>query len=179
MENEKRIIEGCLQNDHRSQELLYNRYAPGMFGVCLRYCDNVDDAEDVLQDAFILVFSHLKTFRSEGSFEGWIKRIIINSAINFLKKKVISLAMVPIHEEIFDATIHADILSKLSEKDLLTMIRNLPPGYRTVFNLFVIDGYSHNEIAERLGFTVSNSKTQLMRAKIALRMMLIKDGYKR
>jgi RNA polymerase sigma factor (sigma-70 family) len=150
------------------QEELYNRFSGKMYAVCLRYANNSDDAQDLLQDGFIKVYRNLHKFRAEGSFEGWIRRVFVNSCIEHFRKKSLQLSKVSDKEEstIEDGDITA--LDSLAEKDIINLIQQLSPGYRTVFNLYVIEGYSHKEIAEQLGISEGTSKSQLARARSIL-----------
>src|SRR4051812_29504775 len=150
------------------QEELYNRFAPKMYAVCLRYSNNADDAQDLLQEGFIKVYRNLHRFRAEGSFEGWIRRVFVNSSIEHFRKKSVQLSRVSDREEstIEDADISA--LDSLAEKDIINLIRELSPGYRTVFNLYVVEGYSHKEIGEQLNISEGTSKSQLARARSIL-----------
>ena len=134
--NEKELIEACKNNDVRAQKLLYETFARKMMSVCLRYADNREMAEDFLQDGFIKVFSSIRSYSYEGSFEGWMRRIFVNTA-----------------------------LEKISADELMELIAQLPPGFRTVFNMFAIEGYSHREIAETLNINESTSRSQYTRAK--------------
>ena len=147
------------------QEELYNRFASKMYAVCLRYANNSDDAQDLLQEGFIKVYKNLHRFRAEGSFEGWIRRVFINSSIEHYRKKAAKLSTVSDKEEstIEDTDITA--IDTLAEKDIIRLIQDLSPGYRTVFNLYVIEGYSHREIGELLNISEGTSKSQLARAK--------------
>lgn len=153
------------------QEMLYNRYAPVMYGVSLRYTDSTAEAQDILQEGFIKVFRHLGKFRQEGSFEGWIRRIMVNTAIEHFRKKKPS-APVSEKEAYNIEETDASALDQLAEKDIIELIARLPPGYRTVFNLFVIEGFNHKEIAAMLQITEGTSKSQLARAKAALQKMV-------
>lgn len=147
------------------QEELYKRFSAKMYAVCLRYSNNSDDAQDLLQEGFIKVYRNLHRFRAEGSFEGWVRRVFVNSSIEHFRKKSIKLASVSEKEEanIEDADISA--LDTLAEKDIIKLIQELSPGYRTVFNLYVVEGYSHKEISEQLGISEGTSKSQLARAR--------------
>jgi RNA polymerase sigma-70 factor (ECF subfamily) len=139
-----------------------------MYAVCLRYANNSDDAQDLLQEGFIKVYKNLHRFRAEGSFEGWVRRVFINSSIEHYRKKQAKLTTVSDKEEntIEDSDISA--LDSLAERDIINLIQDLSPGYRTVFNLYVIEGYSHKEIGELLGISEGTSKSQLARAKSIL-----------
>jgi RNA polymerase sigma factor (sigma-70 family) len=173
---ESDIIEGCLKGDRRMQERLYERYAPKMYGVCLRYAGNAEDAQDILQDGFVKVFRHLERFRSEGSFEGWMRRIFVNTAIEQYRKKVI-LQKVDEHQEERMEDTNWNVLDKLAAKDILNALQELSPGYRTVFNLFVVEGYSHKDIASMMGISEGTSKSQLARAKGILQQMLKENRF--
>lgn len=166
--SESDLISGCIEGDRRMQEELYNRFAPKMYAVCLRYANNADDAQDLLQEGFIKVYKNLHRFRAEGSFEGWIRRVFVNSSIEHFRKKSAKLSTVSDKEEstIEDTDITA--LDNLAEKDIIRLIQDLSPGYRTVFNLYVIEGYAHKEIGELLGISEGTSKSQLARAKAIL-----------
>jgi RNA polymerase sigma factor (sigma-70 family) len=163
--SESDLIKGCIAGDRRMQEELYSRFSPKMYAVCLRYANNADDAQDLLQEGFIKVYRNLHRFRAEGSFEGWIRRVFVNTSIEHFRKKSTKLSMVTDREEntIEDADITA--IHKLAEKDIINIIQELSPGYRTVFNLYVVEGYSHKEIGELLGISEGTSKSQLARAK--------------
>jgi RNA polymerase sigma factor (sigma-70 family) len=162
------LIQGCVEGNRRMQEILYQRFSPKMYAVCLRYAGNTDDAQDLLQEGFIKVYNNLQKFRSEGSFEGWIRRIFVNTSIEHFRRKS-KLRTVQETEEtgIEDKSLTA--LDHLGEKDILNLIRELSPGYRTVFNLYVVEGYAHKEIAEMMGISEGTSKSQLARAKNILK----------
>jgi RNA polymerase sigma-70 factor (ECF subfamily) len=150
------------------QEELYRRFSPKMYAVCLRYANNTNDAQDLLQEGFIKVYRNLHRFRAEGSFEGWIRRVFVNTSIEHFRKKSAHLSSVSEREEstIEDTDITA--LDSLAEKDIISIVQELSPGYRTVFNLYVVEGYSHKEIGEMLGISEGTSKSQLARAKSIL-----------
>lgn len=153
------------------QKLLYERFSSKMYGVCLRYTENVEDANDVMQEGFIKVYKSLPKFRGEGSFEGWIRRIFINTSIEHFRKKVKLYNVNEVHENtIEDAEL--DALDSLATKDILNIINELSPGYKQVFNMHVVEGYSHKEIADILGITEGTSKSQLARAKGALKKII-------
>jgi len=168
------VFEKCLHNEPHAQEALYKAYSSRMFGVCLRYAGNRMEAEDILQEGFIKVFRNLSSVSSHEAFESWIYRIMINTAITFYKKQLKFQNEVSLKNETRDATIPEDALSKLSYNELLRILQGIPPGYRTVFNLYVIDGYSHREIGEMLGIAENTSKTQLFRAKATMRKILMR-----
>lgn len=150
------------------QEELYGRFAPKMYAVCMRYADNSNDAQDLLQEGFIKVYKNLHRFRAEGSFEGWVRRVFINSSIEHLRRKKMNLATVSEKEENTIENSDISALDNLAEKDIISLIQDLSPGYRTVFNLYVIEGYPHKEIGDLLGISEGTSKSQLARAKAIL-----------
>jgi RNA polymerase sigma factor (sigma-70 family) len=165
---ESDLIKGCIEGNRQMQEELYNRFSGKMYAVCLRYANNADDAQDLLQEGFIKVFRNLHRFRAEGSFEGWIRRVFVNSSIEHFRKKSLQLSKVSDKEE---GTIENDDISaldNLAEKDIIKLVQELSPGYRTVFNLYVIEGFSHKEIGELLGISEGTSKSQLARARSIL-----------
>lgn len=169
--SENDLIQGCIQGDRKMQRALYERFAPKMYGVCLRYASNAEEAEDILQEGFIKVFKKISSYRGEGSFEGWIRRIFVNTAIEYYRKKTY-LQPITEHEE---NTVEGNLLSvldNLAEKDIIKLVQQLSPGYRTVFNMYVVEGYTHKQIAELLGISEGTSKSQLSRAKQILQDMV-------
>lgn len=170
---ESDLIEGCMRNDRRIQEELYRRYSPRMYAVCLRYAGNAEEAEDILQEGFIKVFNKMSSFRNEGSFEGWMRRIFVNTAIEHFRRKKYLLPVTEKEENTLEGK-YTSVLDNLSAKDIMKLIRELSPGYRTVFNLYVVEGYSHKEIADQLGISEGTSKSQLSRAKVILQEMVRK-----
>lgn len=163
------LIQQCLRQDARAQRALYEQFSPKMYALCLRYVRESDDAQDVLLKAFTRVFDHLARFKGEGSFEGWIRRIVVNEALMFLRKH--KQRQMTVELEGAAATL-ADQCTQLEADDLLRLVQALPEGYRTVFNLHAIEGYSHLEIAERLGISEGTSKSQLSRARELLRQRI-------
>ncbi len=171
---EEAILRGCLKNEASAQRELYNRYSARMLAVCYRFAHNREDAEDMLQEGFIKVFSEIHTFENRGSFEGWIRRIIVHTCINILKKNkkfnesvdIIHATGVQIREESIPSIIQA--------KQVVECIRMLPIGYRTVLNLYAIEGYSHREIAQMLDIEESTSRSQYTRAKAMLEDVLVR-----
>ena len=146
---------------------LYQRVAPKMYGVCLRYAGNAEEAEDILQEGFIKVFNKIGSFRSEGSFEGWIRRIFVNTAIEHFRKKTYLQPITETEENTVEGK-YLSVLDELAEKDIIQLVQQLSPGYRTVFNMYVVEGYTHKQIAEQLGISEGTSKSQLSRAKLIL-----------
>lgn len=166
------LIEGCLGNDRASQKQLYDVMSPTMFAICLRYANSYQTAEDLLQEGFIKVFKYISKYRGEGSFEGWVKRIFVNTAIEHFRKQA---RMYPIvNLEVVDHALKAgDPGDSLELEDIQKLIQQLSPGYRTVFNLYVVEGYSHKEIAEMLDISEGTSKSQLARARYLLQKMIL------
>jgi len=179
----KKVLGEHLQEQTASAKELYERYAPGFLGICLRYCANVKDAEDVLHDGFIKIMKNLDTFkpRTSGSFEGWMKRIIVNTALNFIRdhrmeKKFLDVNTnnhgVNILEEEQEYDWFEDLAGKITQEKVMDMIRGLPVGYRTVFNMYVFESFTHKEIAKTLHCSENTSKSQLSKARAMLRKML-------
>ena len=173
MYTDKELIERCLENDPRAQEFLYKRFSRRMYGVCLRFARNTLEADDILQEGFIKVFTFLKDFRQDGSLEGWIRRTIVNTAINYYHSKENEWKETSIEKAESYKSVSEDALDMISTADLLDIIRELPEGYRMVFNLYVIEGYNHQEIAEMLNISENTSKSQLSRARMALQDRLV------
>ncbi|MBE2231322.1 MAG: RNA polymerase sigma factor [Chitinophagaceae bacterium] len=149
------------------QEALYQRFSPRMYAVCLRYAGNTEEAEDILQEGFVKVFRKLESFRNEGSFEGWIRRIFVNTAIEHFRRKKYLLPVTEKEENTLEAR-NTSVLDDLSARDIMAIVQELSPGYRTVFNLYVVEGFTHKEIADILGISEGTSKSQLSRAKVIL-----------
>ncbi|HYV90579.1 MAG TPA: sigma-70 family RNA polymerase sigma factor [Chitinophagales bacterium] len=170
--SEEDLITGCIGGDHKMQEELYKAFAPRMFVICLRYASSYPEAEDMMQEGFIRAFGNLSKFRNEGSFEGWMKRIFINTAIEGYRKNHSSNGTLEV-EEMKNDLVQKDDFHYLSAADLLKMVQSLSPGYRTVFNLYAIEGYSHQEIADMLGINIGTSKSQLARARYLLQKMVL------
>ena len=169
--SESHLIENCINGDRKSQKALYDRFSGKMFAICLRYSKNQMDAEDILQEGFVKLFNNLNRFRGEGSFEGWVRRIFVNTAIEHIRRKNLNTAVGEgLENSIADKQKSA--LDSLYEKDLIKTSRTLSDGYRTVFNMYAIEGYSHKEIAGQLGITESTSKSQFSRAKALLRTII-------
>ena len=149
--------------------MLYKRFAGKMLLVCMRYIKNKDEAEDVLQEGFMLVFQKLSQFKAEGSFEGWIRKIMVNKSIEYLRKSSLIHPMVDIEETENDFISADDIMSSIASKDLLNIIQELPPACRIVFNLYAFEGLKHREIAEQLGISEGTSKSNLSDARAILK----------
>jgi RNA polymerase sigma factor (sigma-70 family) len=173
MFDEEIILKGCREGKRSAQKQLYDKYVSSMLAICLRYSKSRDEAEDLIQEGFLKIFQNINTYRKHGSLEGWIKRIMINHALNQYKKN----RKIPFAEDVEEIN-ENEILSFDEEVEynepvppetLLAMIQSLPEGYRMVFNLYVFEGYSHKEIAEAMNFSENTSKTQLMKARRQLR----------
>lgn len=167
---EAELIAGCQRADTKAQKLLYERFAPQMYGVCLRYLKNEMDAEEALLNGFMKIYQYIGKFEAKGSFEGWVRRIMVNEALGFLRKKEpLHLAIEDNHVQVA-GTGGAD--QELAENELLELLMTLPAGYRAVFNLYAIEGYAHKEIADMLGITEGTSKSQLSKARAMLQRRL-------
>jgi RNA polymerase sigma-70 factor (ECF subfamily) len=175
MYTDRELIERCLAHDPKAQEFLYKRFSKRMYGVCLRFARNTLEADDILQEGFIKVFAYLKDFRNEGALEGWIRRTIVNTAINYYNSKQNEWNETSIEKAEFAQAVSEDILDQISVADLLHLIQQLPEGYRMVFNLHVIEGYNHQEIAQMLNISENTSKSQLSRARAALQQRLVQN----
>lgn len=173
--SEKDLINACRQRDRRAQQALYDRFAPNMFGVCKRYVKTQEDAEDVLIEAFFKVLTNIEQYKGEGSFEGWIRRIVVNESLMALRKRVNFSQMLELTE--VDIPVTTSALQDLVARDILNLIDILPIGYRTVFNLYVLEGYKHREIAQIMGISINTSKSQLILAKKRLKNLLEQIRY--
>lgn len=169
------LLEGCRRGERRAQELLYRSLSSKMLAVCMRYAGNDAEAEDMLQNGFIKVFGGVSSFRGDGSFEGWIRRVIVNTAIEMYRKNARTLKTVDL-SEVYDAEQGTFNMDRLEQLDLLRIIQLLPDGYRMVFNLYAIEGYSHKEIAEKLQISEGASKSQLSRARSWLKEKIKEMG---
>lgn len=171
---EEELIRGCLREEAACQKELFNRYASRMLGVCNRYARNNADAEDILQDAFIKVFDKIHQFKFEGSFEGWIRRIMVNTALKkySLRRYEKEMSGYEIKDR-DESGLEPSAYSHITQKELLGMINRLPDGYRLIFNLYVIEGYQHEEIASLLGIQPGTSRSQLVKARNLLQKQLL------
>ena len=167
------LLEGCKAGNRKMQEALYKQTASKMMAVCMRYAKDRIEAEDVLQVGYIKIFQKVKEYRGEGSFEGWIRRIMVNTAIESYRKNLRTLNVVPI-EDAYEQPSTGFDFSRLGMQDLMKVIQKLADGYRMVFNMYIIEGYSHKEIAETLGISEGASKSQLSRARAILKEEILK-----
>lgn len=164
--NEEKLIEECRKGNPQAQRSLYTLYAPKMMSVCYRYVNNKEIAQDILQDSFVKVFTKIDTYTGQGAFAGWVRRIFVTTSLEYLRKNDLMKFSVAIDEysNIPDED-NVSAMSQLTVDELLNCIAKLPPGYRTVFNLYAIEGYSHNEIANLLNIKEKTSQSQLLRAR--------------
>lgn len=168
LEDLKNMIEACVSGDLRAQERLYRMMAPKMYGVCLRYAKDSHEAQDNLQEGFLKVFNNIRNFRHEGSLEGWVRRIMVNVSLEKLRKQemVHSVENISVYESKSSVN---DIIENISAKEIIGLIGELPPRYRMVFNLFVMEGMNHNEISREMNITEGTSKSNLARAREILK----------
>jgi RNA polymerase sigma-70 factor (ECF subfamily) len=170
---QKEMIDGCVKGLKKAQDQLYKRYASLLFGICLRYTKNRMEAQDVLQEVFVKIYGHIHTYHHDGSFEGWLRRIAVNTSITNYRKNLKHAYQ----EDVESGVIGKDEPTAIEDleytaEEMLSCIEKLPTGYKTVFNLYVIEGFLHKEIADMLGVDVNTSKSQLSRAKIYLQKEL-------
>ncbi len=176
IKNEKQLIQACLDGNPKAQRQLYQHFSGKMMGICMRYASDRPEAEDMLQDGFCRVFTDLSKFRAEGPLGAWIRRVVINTALQHLRRKKTRMFPTIELQEIKETHLSAeDIISQFSAQDLLQIIQQLPPGYRMVFNLHAIEGYSHEEIADQLGISIGTSKSQLSKARATIKKMLTSE----
>ena len=166
------IIKGCLNGDPKAQRALYEKYKVSMFRLCLRYANDQMEAEDILQEGFINVFRDLKQFSFSGALGGWIRRVIVNVALQHIRKKKRLFPTVELDHAMMEVSHLNTTLAQLNAEALTIMVQKLPPGYRAVFNMYVIEGYNHKEISEQMEITIGTSKSQLSKAKAMLRQQL-------
>ncbi|TNE64238.1 MAG: RNA polymerase sigma factor [Bacteroidetes bacterium] len=162
--NEQDLIQGCLRGSAQHQRQLYDRFAGKMYAVCLRYARTSSDAADILQEGFVKVFTKLGQFQFQGSFEGWVRRIMVNTALRAYQRQRFDQELNG-YENLPESPVDPDAVANLSEAELLHLINRLPDGYRVVFNLVAIEGYSHAEVADLLGIQESTSRSQLTKAR--------------
>lgn len=168
------LIEACKKGDPKAFNAIYSNYGSMLYGIAMRYAKDTSEAEDIVQESFIKIFKKIISFENKGSFEGWLKRILVNTAINKCVKNQ-SLKESFVMDEI-EIPKEADVYDHLGTQELLNVIAMLPDGYKAVFNMYVIDGYNHREIGEILGISEGTSKSQLSKAKTMLRKMLVASG---
>ncbi|MEM7573374.1 MAG: sigma-70 family RNA polymerase sigma factor [Bacteroidota bacterium] len=170
---DKELIEGALQRDPSCQRALFDRYAPTLMAVCLRYCRTRTEAEDTLQESFMRIFDKLGQYNFQGSFEGWMRRLCVNVALRTHQRKRVTHEQTGL-ETVPDQALDPTAFSRLAEQELLDLIAQLPEGYRLVFNLYAIEGYSHKEIGQALGIQEASSRSQLLKARKLLQQQITK-----
>lgn len=172
------ILEGCLRNDRKCQELLYKQFYGYAMGVCMRYVPNREEAVEVVNDGFLKIFQKVQMYDADKPFKLWLRRIMINTALDHYRQnaKFQHHEDISVAENVIASSDTNNAYSQLAHEELIELIQQLTPAYRTVFNLYVIDGYSHEEIAQKLGISEGTSKSNLARARENLRIMLLKKG---
>lgn len=166
--SERGVIEACLRGDRAAQKKLFDSLSRKMFALCIRYTGCASTAKDVLQDGFVTLFSKLDQYSGEGSFEGWARKIFVNTALMALRKNDVLKSADDISSAYDVSSGEPSQMENLGYKELVKLVASLPPGYRTVFNMYVVEGYSHKEIAEALGISENTSRSQLLRARAML-----------
>lgn len=173
MDDETLVVE-CVKGNAKAQRMLFEKFAPKMMAVCLRYSKDVEEAEDILQDGFIKMFNKLPDFKMEGSLEGWVRRIMVNTSLDAIRRNKKHLGDSKLEDVDYKISAQESTMDSLLAEDLMKLVQKLPDGYKVVFNLFAIEGYSHKEIADLLGVTENTSKSQYSRARAYLRAQLEK-----
>lgn len=166
--SDKELVKECVLGNRHYQEIFYKKYSKRMYNLCLAYSSSDDDAKDVMQDGFVKVFTSLKQYSGNGSLEGWVRKIIVNTAIDFYRKKRKEVRNISI-EHAHDLAFDESVINALNAKHLIDLIRKLPEGANLIFNLYVVEGYNHEEIAKKLDISIGTSKSQLSRAKSLLK----------
>ena len=166
------MVKECLKNSRLAQKELYGKLAPRMYSLCMRYVGNRETAKDILHDGFVVLFSKLETYKGEGSFEGWARRIFINTALMHLRKSDVLKYSEEIGEAAADITVSPSVIEKMEAERLMKLVCRMPVGFRTIFNMYAIEGYTHSEIAKELNITEGGSRSQLSRARIWLQERL-------
>ena len=168
LEQIEQLIAGCLEGNRQSQNRLYNLFVPKMFAVCLRYSKDREEAEEILQEGFIKVFEFIHQYKFSGPFEGWMRKIMVNCALQKYRSKRQLHAVINIDVTAAELPVNEDIISQIGTKELLKMVQQLSPAYRTIFNLYVLEGMKHREIAKQLGISEGTSKSNLSDARSCL-----------
>ena len=169
---DEQLVKGCVRKDRVAQKNFYQRFCGKMMGVCLRYADSRDEAQDILQESFIKIFDKIETFSGKGSLEGWVRRIVVNQALDNYRKNKMHKKNIDLADVAYQVEDDEKIMDSFAAEDLLGVIRKLPTGFRTVFNLYAIEGYSHKEIAAQLNISESTSKSQYSRARSHIQDMM-------
>jgi RNA polymerase sigma factor (sigma-70 family) len=171
------IIQGCIRGNSSSQKIIYQKFYGKMLGICMRYSKDREEARDILQDGFLKVFTNIRYYEGKGSFEGWVRKIIMNTSLDYVRKRKHLIQFTDSEYDDKNAELlveeeNNDYLN-ISAKEIMEAIQQLPIGYRTVFNMFVVDGFSHQEIAEQLEINIGTSKSNLSKAKMNLKKILL------
>ena len=177
--NDSSLVKKCIEGDQRAQRMLFEKFAPKMLGVCMRYAKNTEQAEDVLQDGFVKVFTKLSHYKGDGSFEGWIRRVIVNTALDQIRKNTKFQDNVALDDVEYKLELKGNVLETLAAEELMVLINDMPTGYKVVFNMFAIEGYSHKEIAKELKVSENTSKSQYSRARAYLKNKLEEIDFER
>ncbi len=173
--NEQKLIKECLKGNYNAQKSLYQTYSGKMMGVSMRYASCVPEAEDILQESFIKVYQKLNTFKSTGPLGAWIRRIVVNTALQRIRENKHTKLHVEISSTGYDIEVSDQVLSEMGAQEIMKKVQKLPPGFRTVFNLYAIEGYTHPEIGRELGISEGTSKSQYSRARAMLRKLIDAD----
>ena len=177
--NVSALVKKCIEGDQRAQRELFEKFAPKMLGVCMRYAKNTEQAEDVLQDGFVKVFTKLSHYKGDGSLEGWIRRVVVNTALDQIRKNTKLQDNVALDDVDYKLELKGNVLETLAAEDLMELINEMPTGYKAVFNMFAIEGYSHKEIAQELNVSENTSKSQYSRARSYLKKKLEEINFER
>ncbi|MDR0835650.1 MAG: sigma-70 family RNA polymerase sigma factor [Tannerella sp.] len=169
---EQQLVKGCIECERKAQKALYDKYSRQMMSVCLRYVKETETARDLLQDGFILVFSNIDKYKGDGALDAWVRRIFVNCALEHLRKYDILKESIDIEDDMVSGMVDESTVSRMTAAELMDCVGSLPEGYRTVFNLFAVEGYSHKEIGEMIGISENTSRSQYMRARQKLREMI-------
>lgn len=174
--DEKILVEKCQRFDANAQKAIYNRYAAVMLGICRRYIKDDMEAENILSEGFYKAFTKIKQYKFEGSFEGWLKRIMVNESLMYLRKQ--NNFNVSLEQSNLQISAHNQTDDNINSNSILELLHYLPTGYRTIFNLYAIEGYKHKEIAEQLGISINTSKSQLIKARKRLQQLINEENFK-
>lgn len=176
MLSEAELVKACLEGNSEARRALYDRYSSKLWVVCLRFARNRMIAQDLFQEGFIRIFENLSSYQGQGSFEGWLRRIMVNTSINYYKKHKRHLSDQDSNDTVPERWYDSDVIDTLSADELLEMVQSLPDSHRVVFNLFVLEGYSHKEIADLLGITENTSKSRMFRSRLMLQEIMERNN---
>jgi RNA polymerase sigma factor (sigma-70 family) len=172
MMSDEELVLRCIRKEKQAQEHLFKFFSGRMLGLCSRYADSIEEAEDIMQEGFIKIFNKLDSFRNQGSLEGWMKRIMVNTALDHFRKNKNFRYSIDIETIEYTSESNQHVLESIGAKDLMKVIKSMPKGFRTVFNLYAIEGYAHKEIGDLLGISESTSKSQYSRARVYLQKII-------